>query len=469
MIRKISLLLSLLLAWTAQGIAADGIESGGLYRICTADGTAALTNGGSTANDVILKMKAIDNAEMGQVWVLTKGNDGYWQIKSSLGNVCMDNPSESHANWSYQLLQWQTSGGSNQKWTFEEADGDCFYMIPYESTDKTKSYGYDDNGIFTYQAKGGDNTRVKLVKASLDPEPRAKVTGYYAIQSLSVFPDYCYKADGRFLSFPASSAAKLENNYTYANSRFLITTDDDGVAHLSLPQKGKYVYYSGTGLKLADSSDDSQETSAGFVFFMNEDTLGLNTLVALQAGTTDADALTESLPMVVPQAIGTTITINSRSLAKAYCFRLVKLPAQTDVEALYKAIEEAKATLEKLTGDAATALKSAIATAENELNYPYLTSEDVVNDTEELNTAVEKAAKEGGLAIDATPTGISAMQSLSEAVTITTQGGVVRVNGSTAGFSLHNAQGQLLPAGQPVPTGAYIVTRDGKSYKVSVQ
>lgn len=469
MIHRLSILFALLLGWTVQGITAAEIESGSIYRICTADGTAALTNGGSASNNVILKMKAVDDEDQGQLWVITKGSDGYWQIKSSVGNVCMDNPSESHASWKYQLLQWQTSGGNNQKWTFEDAGDDCFYMIPYESTDKSKSYGYDDNGTFTYQAKGGDNTRVKLVKTTLDPEPRAAVSGYYAIQAVSVYPDYCYKADGKFLSFATNSAAKLDNNYSYANSRFIVYTDDSGVAHLSLPQKSKYVYYSGTGLKLADLSDDSQEASSGFVFFMNEDELGLNTLVALQAGTSDADALTESLPMVVPQTLGTTITINSRSLAKAYCFRLVKLPAQENTDKLYAAIEEAKAALEKLSGDAAAALKSAITTAENELDYPYITADEVTADVSELEAAVEKAAKENGLSFDGKPTGIEAMTTLTEAVTITTDGGIVRVNGSTKGFALHNSQGQLLPAGQPVSAGAYIVTRDGKSYKVSVQ
>lgn len=469
MINRLSILFALLLAWTAQGVTAAEIESGSIYRICTADGTAALTNGGSASNNVILKMKALDDSDMGQLWVISKGGDGYWQIKSSVGNVCMDNPSESHASWKYQLLQWQTSGGNNQKWTFEEAGDDCFYMIPYESTDKSKSYGYDDNGTFTYQTKGGDNTRVKLVKTTLAPEPRAKVTGFYAIQAVSVYPDYCYKADGKFLSFATNSAAKLDNNYSYANSRFVISTNESGEAYISLPSKLKYVYYSGTGLKLADYADETQTGSAGFVFFMNEDAFGLNTLVAMQAGTSDADALTESLPMVVPQATGTTITINSRSLAKAYCFRLVKLPAQDESEKLYDAIQEAKAALEKLSGDAAAALKSAIATAENELDYPYLTADDVTADVAELEDAVEKAAKESGLSLDGNPTGIESMTSLTEAVTITTDGGVVRVNGSTKGFTLHNAQGQLLPAGQPVNAGAYIVTRDGKSYKVSVQ
>ena len=130
MINRLSILFALLLAWTAQGVTAAEIESGSIYRICTADGTAALTNGGSASNNVILKMKALDDSDMGQLWVISKGGDGYWQIKSSVGNVCMDNPSESHASWKYQLLQWQTSGGNNQKWTFEEAGDDCFRHAP---------------------------------------------------------------------------------------------------------------------------------------------------------------------------------------------------------------------------------------------------------------------------------------------------------------------------------------------------
>ena len=218
--KKIILSLFALLACTLSA-QADKIISGQAYKICTADGKYALTNEGSTANDKVLKMVAIDDDDEGQLWVLTQ-NNGYWTIKSSLGNVCIDNPSEAHAKFNNQVIQWQASGGNNQKWTFEAVDDNYYCMIPFENANKC--YGYNDEGTFTFQDKGGDNTRLQIIKAPT--QPIANVNGYYALQAVSIFPTYIYASEGKFLSFSTTSgSASLSNTYSYEKSRFYITTD----------------------------------------------------------------------------------------------------------------------------------------------------------------------------------------------------------------------------------------------------
>ena len=180
--------LTLLLALVVCiGAKADELVSGESYRICSLDGQMALTNGGSTANNAILRMSTFDAEDQGQVWELTKSN-GYWQIKSAMGNVCADNPSESHSSWGNQLIQWQTSGGNNQKWTFKEVDG-SYYMIPYESSNGKKGYGYSENGKLTFQEVGGENTRFLLQRVSANALKPLHLNGYYALQALSTFPD----------------------------------------------------------------------------------------------------------------------------------------------------------------------------------------------------------------------------------------------------------------------------------------
>ena len=81
---KIVLLCTLLL-WQSNGTAT--ILSGSTYRLCNENLTKALTNGGSTANDVYITAVTPKESDKGQAWILTQGSDGYWQIKSSLGEV----------------------------------------------------------------------------------------------------------------------------------------------------------------------------------------------------------------------------------------------------------------------------------------------------------------------------------------------------------------------------------------------
>ncbi len=158
-----SLLLLLLTLCFSVPAAAQNLAAGN-YLICTADGARALSNGGSTANDRILSLAATDANQAGQEWVISLTGT-YYQIKSSAGNVCIDNPADSHDKFNNQLIQWETSGGNNQKWTFEPVDGNSglYYLIPFESSDKSMAYGYDDEGKVTYQTKGAANTQFKLV------------------------------------------------------------------------------------------------------------------------------------------------------------------------------------------------------------------------------------------------------------------------------------------------------------------
>lgn len=164
--RRIVGLIMLFTAVVAYGALPDGT-----YRICSADGTYAISNGGNTSNDRVLTMSALSSGTQGVDWVLTtSATTGLTQVKSIHGGVCMDNPAESHERFGNQLIQWQTSGGVNQQWLFEPVPGESglYYLIPYESSDATMCYGYDTYaGTVTYQAKGGANTKFRLVEILL--------------------------------------------------------------------------------------------------------------------------------------------------------------------------------------------------------------------------------------------------------------------------------------------------------------
>lgn len=180
----------------------DAQVANGNYRLCSVDGTQSLTNGGSAANDVIIFMQPTLATSQGQVWTLTTSG-GYTQIKSSLGNVCLDNPSESHDRFSNQLIQWQTSGGVNQKWVFEAVSGreGLYYIIPYESTNRTKCYGYNSEGVVTFQDKGPENTMFKLVAVTGD------IVSLSTISRYSIRP---YNDNSVALGNGGNSAANVE-------------------------------------------------------------------------------------------------------------------------------------------------------------------------------------------------------------------------------------------------------------------
>ena len=456
-------ILTLLLTIAAcLGAHADELVSGESYRICSLDGQLALTNGGSAANNTILRMATIDLTDQGQVWELTE-SDGYWQIKSAVGNVCADNPSESHTNWGNQLLQWQTSGGTNQKWTFKSVGNDAYELIPYESSTQTKGYGYDADGKLTFQATGADNTRFLLKKVASTALQSLPVNGYYAIQAVSAFPDYHYKAEGRFLKFSGTGVASLATAYTYENCRLLVATDADGHTTITLPQSDKYVYATSSSVKAADTSNDSYRSATTFMFYADNDTLTLDTRIAFGIGESTPSSTASSIKSLVPNASGSGLTLATRAVASNFTFRLVALPAEADVDALAQAIAAATTAAEALPTEQAAAVQAAVAKAQSELDYPYLTKNDVKADIAALTAAVKEGQEAAG-AKSQPATGITeATTTLSPSIA----NGIIRVPGAKR-VSICNAAGQILPLGQRLPAGTYVVTADGQTFKVTL-
>lgn len=456
-----SLFVLLLCSLTAS---ADEPVSGQTYRICTADGLSALTNGGSANNNVVLRMTAVDDADEGQLWELTESS-GYWQIKSSVGNVCADNPSESHAKWNNQLLQWQTSGGNNQKWKFVAADDGNYFMVPYENS--AKCYGYNDDGTFTLRAKTDANSQIKLVKASLPTAPKPLPDGYYALQAVSAYPSYNYMSEGRFLSFSTSGSASLTTNYTYTKSRFLLKTDADGITTITLPQSNLYVYLNSASLKGAKEDVDTYRDKASFVFFMNTDEFGLDTRVAIHTGNTSEASLTESLKCLAANSTGSNVSASSLTLSNAFTFRLVPLPAKDDVDKLESAIAQAEALLSTLTDEQAVAdVKAAIAAAQDELDYPYLTSSDVVKDITALLKVTDRYTS-GSSTENASGNTTGIDDAHASSVTVSTANHRISVTGATH-VSVYNAEGRTVSIDGTLPSGVYVVVADGETFKVTL-
>lgn len=445
-----------LVKYVEPEITIDGITSGKYYRICSPDKAIALSNNASTANDLVVSMTAFDKNDLGQIWQISY-KSGYWQIKSACGNVCLDNPAEAHAKFNNQLIQWQTSGGNNQKWKFEVVD-DGYYMIPFENAEKC--YGYNDNGVFIFQDKGGENTKLVLVEATLPTNPVANVNGYYAIQALSTYPAYNYTSEGRFLSFNSTGVTSLSKNYTYEASRLYISCDENGVATISLPQANKVVTTASNALKA--TTDEASK----YVIYMNTDELGIDTRVAIHAGDTyDAALSGAQLNLLAATAAGTNVAVSNAQLTNAFTFRLVALPAADDVDALKTAIDEAKA-ITGLSDEASAALKTAIAQAQSELDYPYLTKQDVVLDVADLQSAIDAAnATLGGNSqgINGNLTGIDEAQA--SAIRVVALNHRITVYGAQ-NVRIFNAAGQRQAANTVLPSGTYVVKADGKVVKV---
>lgn len=458
-------ILSLLVLFVcALAARADEPVSGNTYRICTPDGALALTNGGSASNNVVLRMTAVDESDEGQLWELTESS-GYWQIKSSVGNVCADNPSESHAKWSNQLLQWQTSGGNNQKWKFVEADDGNYFMVPYESS--AKCYGYNDDGTFTLRAKTEANSQIKLVKATLPSAAKPLPDGYYALHAVSAYPSYNYMSEGRFLSFTTGGSPSLATSYTYQKSRFLLRTDADGVTTISLPQSGLYVYLNSASLKGAKETVDTYRDKASFVFYMNTDELGFDTHVAILAGNTTEAALSESQKYVAANSTGSNVSVSSLAMSDAFTFRLVPLPAKEEVEKLQSAIAQAEALLATLTDEQAIAdVKAAIAAAQDELDYPYLTPADVVKDMASLLKVTDRYTS-GPSTDNASGSTTGVDQAKASSVTVTAANHRIAVVGADH-FTVYNAEGRAVSAAGTLPSGVYVVVADGETFKVTL-
>lgn len=437
-------------------ITIDGITSGKYYQICTFDTSAALSNNGSTANNTILTMQPFDVKDEGQIWQINRSGN-YWTIKSSVGNVNIDNPSASNNANYHKLLQWQTSGGDNQKWTFEKADDNSYYMVPFENAEKC--YGYNADGTMTFQDKTSA-VRVKLVEAKPVSLANAVANGYYCIQAVSVFPDYNYNSEGRFVSFDANGNASLSTDYTYQGSRLLISTNDEGVATLTLPQSGANVTVDGNAVKSATTAEASK-----FVLFLNEDEWTLDSHLAIHAGSTTDAKSGSTLSFVAPNAAGSALTIANKVAKNAFTFRLVPLPASAETDRLQQTVSSAQQVLATLRGEKAEALKQAIALAQSELDYPYLTANDVAYDVEVLNGKVAELTGQGDSSVKnfGEVTSISNNQT-SAAKVYTKFGGIVVENANH--YSIYNAAGQQVNNSTALPHGTYVVVADGQVVKV---
>lgn len=78
--------------------------------------------------------------------------------------------------------------------------------------------------------------------------------------------------------------------------------------------------------------------------------------------------------------------------------------------------------------------------------------------------AVETAREAAGLKTQPA-TGISQTETAAVRPTLTVRGGVIRVAGAET-VRIYNTAGQLQPAGQQLPAGAYIVKADAYTFKV---
>jgi hypothetical protein len=453
--KKIFLTLFALLAF-AFNVQADNIVSGQKYKIVTLDGTKALSCGEVAKNDVRLTLTNLSNAEEGQVWVLTQNGD-YWGITSAMGAFNIDNPSEAHDKFENKLCLWQTNGGDNQKWTFEKADDNSYYMVPFENAEKC--YGYNADGTMTFQDKTSA-VRVKLVEAKPVSLANAVANGYYCIQAVSVFPDYNYNSEGRFVSFDANGNASLSTDYTYQGSRLLISTNDEGVATLTLPQSGANVTVDGNTVKSATTAEASK-----FVLFLDEDEWTLDSHLAIHAGSTTDAKSGSTLSFVAPNAAGSALTIANKVAKNAFTFRLVPLPASAETDRLQQSVSSAQQALATLEGEKAEALKQAIALAQSELDYPYLTANDVAYDVEVLNGKVAELTGQGDSSVKnfGEVTSINNNQT-SAAKVYTKFGGIVVENANH--YSIYNAAGQQVNNSTALPHGTYVVVADGQVVKV---
>lgn len=401
-------------------------------------------------------------ADDNQTWTITKSGN-YYTVKTTQGNFCLDNPSESHSKWGNQVLIWQTSGGDNQKWTFEATDDGDYYLIPFESSDKSKCYAYDETSDkFVFQTKT-ETTRVKLTKANTSKTP-LNVNGYYALQVVSTLPSYYTAADGKFFAFTKTGVPSLTGDYTYEKCRLQITTDENGIATIVIPSTGKYVYAVGTTLRASDPDVDTHKEQAKFVIYSNNDELNLDTRVAIHAGSTTDASNSTSLKMF--SLSGSVFAISSKTLKSSYNFRLVALPAEKDIERLQEAINAAKEEAKTLTGDAAIEAKAAIAKAQSELDYPYITKYEVRADIYELNQKIKDLKNvPSSIGQNFTPTtGINEAQN-QEAVKVYTHEGYIVVENAQS-YKIFNAAGQQVTGDQQLPSGAYIVVANGQSFKV---
>ena len=290
------------------------------------------------------------------------------------------------------------------------------------------------------------------------------VNGYYALQVVSALPSYYTAADGKFFAFTKTGVPSLTGDYTYEKCRLQITTDENGIATIVIPSTGKYVYAVGTTLRACDPDADTHKEQAKFVIYSNNDELNLDTRVAIHAGSTTDASNSTSLKMF--SLSGSVFAISSKTLKSSYNFRLVALPAEKDIERLQEAINAAKEEAKTLTGDAAIEAKAAIAKAQSELDYPYITKYEVRADIYELNQKIKDLKNvPSSIGQNFTPTtGINEAQN-QEAVKVYTHEGYIVVENAQS-YKIFNAAGQQVTGDQQLPSGAYIVVANGQSFKV---
>lgn len=262
------------------------------------------------------------------------------------------------------------------------------------------------------------------------------------------------------MSFDANGNASLSTDYTYQGSRLLISTNDEGVATLTLPQSGANVTVDGNTVKSATTAEASK-----FVLFLNEDEWTLDSHLAIHAGSTTDAKSGSTLSFVAPNAAGSALTIANKVAKNAFTFRLVPLPASAETDRLQQAVSSAQQALATLEGEKAEALKQAIALAQSELDYPYLTANDVAYDVEVLNGKVAELTGQGDSSVKnfGEVTSINNNQT-SAAKVYTKFGGIVVENANH--YSIYNAAGQQVNNSTALPHGTYVVVADGQVVKV---
>ena len=149
----------------------------------------------------------------------------------------------------------------------------------------------------------------------------------------------------------------------------------------------------------------------------------------------------------------------------AFTFRLVPLPASAETDRLQQAVSSAQQVLATLQGEKAEALKQAIALAQSELDYLYLTANDVAYDVEVLNGKLAELTGQGDSSVKnfGEVTSINNNQT-SAAKVYTKFGGIVVENANH--YSIYNAAGQQVNNSTALPHGTYVVVADGQVVKV---
>ena len=103
--------------------------------------------------------------------------------------------------------------------------------------------------------------------------------------------------------------------------------------------------------------------------------------------------------------------------------------------------------------------------AQSELDYPYLTANDVAYDVEVLNGKVAELTGQGDSSVKNFGEVTSINNNQTSAVKVYTKfGGIVVENANQ--YSIYNAAGQQVNNSTALPHGTYVVVADGQVVKV---